>query len=95
MTTEEKIREKIHYQLQLNVKLGRIDGTLEDALVETCLQERLDAVKETVQNCWYAILDFPHDNESGFMENLDLDEVYLKFNKIKEQAYLKKMEEEV
>jgi len=31
---KKKIRKGIHHQLMLNHKIGRIDGTLEDALCE-------------------------------------------------------------
>lgn len=59
-------------------------------------QTRQEAVEEerknAVNDCWYAILDLPHDSETGYTAELDLDDIYEKFKQLKALSLKKEQE---
>ena len=46
---KEEVKERIHKQLMINVEMGRIDGTLEEVLVDIVIDERRAENKKTTQ----------------------------------------------
>ncbi len=42
--------------------------------------------KNAVNDCWYAILDLPHNSETGYTAELDLDDIYEKFKQLKSKG---------